>query len=159
MTYAHHIRGETGRPTVSLQFDEETSLPGDRKIGPEGWDRLSYSLEEGTELTARIVTDKRVLEGGRFADSELIEIPEGWKIEAKLAGWLADFAAVEFPWDRIEVEATNEVDFYLNDDLVARGKSYTYEMPALRRPLVKAGLGVAGVAIATGLIGKWLNWW
>lgn len=63
MTYAHHIRGETGRPTVSLQFDEETSLPGDRKIGPEGWDRLSYSLEEGTELTARIVTDKRVLEG------------------------------------------------------------------------------------------------
>lgn len=76
-----------------------------------------------------------------------------------MAGWLADFAAVEFPWDRIEVEATNEVDFYLNDDLVARGKSYTYEMPALRRPLVKAGLGVAGVAIATGLIGKWLNWW
>jgi len=159
MTYAHHIWRETDRPTVSVQFDEETSLPGDKKIGPEGWDRYSVMNKKG-KTKARIITDKRVLEGHFFDDSELIEIPEGWKVEtSKMGGGLSDFAAIEFPWDRIEVEATNEVDFYLNGDLVARGKSHTYEMPLLRRPLVKAGLGVAGAAVATGFIGKLLDWW
>jgi len=32
-------------------------------------------------------------------------------------------------------------------------------VPLLERPVVQAGLGVAGVAIATGIAGRWLGWW
>jgi len=31
--------------------------------------------------------------------------------------------------------------------------------PLLERPAVQAGLGVTGIVIATGLIGRWLDWW
>jgi len=31
--------------------------------------------------------------------------------------------------------------------------------PLLRRPIVQVGLGITGVAVATGFIGKLLNWW
>jgi len=34
-----------------------------------------------------------------------------------------------------------------------------YESSWLHRPVVQAGIGVVGVAIATGFIGRWLGWW
>jgi len=38
-------------------------------------------------------------------------------------------------------------------------RQWTWKPPLLQRPVVQAGLGVVGVAVATGLIGKWLDWW
>jgi len=29
----------------------------------------------------------------------------------------------------------------------------------LEKPVVQAGLGVVGVAVATGIVGRWLEWW
>jgi len=37
--------------------------------------------------------------------------------------------------------------------------TFEWSKPLLERPVVQTGLGVAGVAIATGLVGKWLDWW
>jgi len=31
--------------------------------------------------------------------------------------------------------------------------------PFLERPMVQAGLGIVGVAVATGFVGRWLGWW
>jgi len=43
---------------------------------------------------------------------------------------------------------------------VAKGVTeYTWYVSPWANPVVKAGLGVIGVAIATGFIGSQLNWW
>jgi len=37
--------------------------------------------------------------------------------------------------------------------------TFEWSKPLLERPAVQAGLGVVGVGIATGIVGRWLNWW
>jgi len=36
---------------------------------------------------------------------------------------------------------------------------YTWYVSPLANPMVKTGVGVVGVAVATGFIGRWLDWW
>jgi len=37
--------------------------------------------------------------------------------------------------------------------------TFKWSKPLLERPTVQAGLGVVGVTVATGIIGRWLGWW
>jgi len=55
--------------------------------------------------------------------------------------------------------ANTPINLFVNDELVDTGMSLTWPKPLLQRPAVQAGLGVAGVAVATGFIGRWLGWW
>jgi len=43
--------------------------------------------------------------------------------------------------------------------VIARNVQSYDSRPLLQRPNVQMGLGIAGVAIATGFVGRWLDWW
>jgi len=72
---------------------------------------------------------------------------------------------------KLEVQAKAEVlpegpiDVYVADQKVRTigpGGTATIGVdvrPMLERPVVQAGLGAVGVAIATGIVGRWLKWW
>jgi len=54
--------------------------------------------------------------------------------------------------DEVLIENVNEV---------TEGTVFTLPgwQPFWERPTVKAGVGVIGVTVATGIIGRWLDWW
>jgi len=43
--------------------------------------------------------------------------------------------------------------------LATMQKDYTWYVSPWANPTVKAGAGVVGVVVATGIIGRWLDWW
>jgi len=44
-------------------------------------------------------------------------------------------------------------------EITEKDLPFTVYSSPLQRPMVQAGIGVAGVAIATGIVGRWLDWW
>jgi len=55
--------------------------------------------------------------------------------------------------------ADTPINLFVNGELVDTGMSLTWPKPLLERPAVQVGLGVVGVTVATGIIGKLLDWW
>jgi len=53
-------------------------------------------------------------------------------------------------------DSETDIRFIVNGESKGVRDSIHVEPPF---PWVKAGVGVAGVAIATGFIGRWLDWW
>jgi len=45
------------------------------------------------------------------------------------------------------------------ETLATMQKDYTWYVSPWANPMVKAGVGVVGVTVATGIIGRWLDWW
>ena len=70
-------------------------------------------------------------------------------------------------WSEIELVDVSDqpgpVAFWRDDEKVATEKGpeadYTYYMTAWDNPMVKAGVGVVGIGVATGIVGRWLGWW
>jgi len=109
-----------------------------------------------------------------FEDSTITKTKEGFRAEVSTIrlknkrGW--DGITVNGKVKSLHLEqkptpdlpnqpANTPINLFVNGELVDTGKSLTWPKPLLERPAVQAGLGVVGLGVATGFIGRWLNWW
>jgi len=60
---------------------------------------------------------------------------------------------------RFRVERADPPITVIRDGEVLARNVEEYESSLLHRPMVQAGLGIVGVAVATGFVGRWLGWW
>jgi len=149
MTKSSVLGLQTGMPTISLQGLEDGT-----------W-RLSFSAGPNVEVELYTGSDIKL---EWWEGPEPVETKYGYRAYPETPGPPTSEATIDAirilgPFDKIEITTEKTNDFYMNDEKVKTGTEVVYEMPLLQRPMVKAGLGVAGVAIATGVIGKLLDWW
>jgi len=141
--------GPERAPTVSLQKEEEAWL-------------LSI---QGMTAVAKIHTDADLTKYS-YEDSTLEETDYGWRAKY-VVGRGADDLYILGSFSKIEVEGketkfdtkVSDTVYYKDDEKVATGVKHTYMPPLLERPMVQAGIGIVGVGVATGLVGRWLGWW
>jgi len=165
MTNSSKIAERTGRRNVSIQTKENAL---------DVWMTTGDAGEVRTTVTVELTTGASAKTAG-FADPDKFwQTPDGWKA-VSATGF--DPERPFYGSDRIYVDGMAKVnitaeadarpqgpvDVYVDDEVVATlqpGETFAIDLrPLLQRPTVQAGLGVVGVAVATGFIGRWLGWW
>jgi len=122
---------------------------------------LSYRLVVEAEKVENIRMTKwedRRVEDGRVIFTEAVKVVDSVRAFAPTRASLAVTEDSEVPsFNAVYIDETVEPP--KEETLATMQKEYTWYVSPWVNPTVKAGVGIAGIAVATGAITKWLGWW
>jgi len=135
----------------------KVGVPG--KIEKGKWFRYRLTVE--AERVENIDMDPREWENREVKDGKVV-------ITGNVRAW-DSVRAINITSARCEVREGSDIPSFnvvyryreegIRETLATMQKDYTWYVNPWANPMVKAGVGIAGVAVATGIVGRWLDWW